>query len=44
MSPVRRSSLPTRAAVCVLGDELGMLVGLGALELRTDRMDRGARS
>ena len=26
------------------GDELGTLVGLGALELRPDRMDRGARS
>lgn len=32
------------AAVCVLGDELGTLVGLGALELRPDRMDRGAGS
>ena len=31
------------AAVCVLGDELGTLVGLGAVELRPDRMDRGAR-
>jgi len=29
------------AAVCVLGDELGTLVGLGAVALR-ERMDRGA--
>jgi predicted ester cyclase len=32
------------AAVCVVGDELGTLVGLGALELHPDRMDRVARS
>ncbi len=32
------------AAVCVLGDELGTLVGRGALELRPDRMDRGGGS
>ena len=31
------------AAVCVVGDELGLLSGLGVLELRSPGMDRGRR-
>ncbi len=31
------------AGVCVVGDELGLLSGLGVLELRTPGMDRGRR-